>query len=141
MKKNIYYTLLIVLSVFQACSKEQTMVNKMDGEWEIEQISFIKNGEDSIVTAPIGVFYFEKCELGTGTCPGYYEVLNHDRVVIGYSMNARTDKLNISLLSEADLEFVGPYDLETFSKKKISVTGKLFLDEGMHDIKMDLSKK
>jgi hypothetical protein len=131
--------------LLQACSKDQMMVNRIDGEWEIEQITFTKEGKDSVAMAPIGVFYFEKCKQAYGDCPGYYELEGNERVDIGFVMDMRNNQLNINLSSNPEIKFGGKYEIGSLSRKRLSITGDFSIEDEevrtSYDIKMDLKKK
>jgi hypothetical protein len=149
MQKTFYYCLFMVFLFLMACEKDQTLTNRFDGEWEIEEIIFSRDGKDSVVTEPVGVFYFEKCKLGMGDCPGgYYELHNQDRVNIGYNAVQNPDRLGInikSVLPEGALGFGNPLAIESFNRKKTFLSGRASTyaekTHTFYDIRMILRKK
>lgn len=145
MKKTCFYLLITGFMLFQACSKDQAMVNKIDGEWEVEQITFTKDGQDSVAVAPVGTFYFEKCKQAYGDCPGYYELDGYERVDMGFVMDTRNNQLNINLSSNPEINFGGAYEIDSFSDKNLEISGgtSIRTDEEYtyYDIKMHFKKK
>ena len=147
MKKNSYFLFCVsaVVSLFQACNEDQQMTSRADGEWTIEQITFTRNGQDSVVMAPIGVFHFEECKLGTGNCPGYYDLENQDRVTIGYNVDANLNEFNMAVLSDAVVYFGGKYQIDQFDKENLRLSGEARIkqEEGLefYDVTIDLKKK
>lgn len=144
--KKYFLFLLAGFLLIAACSKDQAMVNKVEGEWDIEQIIFTKNGKDSVVTAPVGVFAFEKCKQVKGACPGFYETENFDRVEISYIMDELSGQMHINNLSSgAEIMFSGKYEIESFTRKRLSIKGQSDVSRGdeytSYEIKTDLKKK
>lgn len=147
MKKIFYSCILSTLVLLQGCDKDQKLTDKMDGEWEVQQIIFTANGQDSVATAPIGTFYFETCELGKGNCNGFYELDGYERVVIGYNVDSNPEELHINVLSETKVRFTGSYTIHTFSSDRLTISGSgsTYLKEGQagrhYEVKIDLKKK
>ena len=143
--KKLFYLFPFVLMLFLGCNKDQKMTNRADGEWEIEQITYTRNGQDSVVMAPIGIFYFEKCELGTGNCSGYYDLEGQDRVTIGYNVDADLNEFNINVISETAVDFGGNYDIDRFDKENLSLSGTASIRRAnganVYDVTLDLKKK
>ncbi|WP_017731228.1 hypothetical protein [Nafulsella turpanensis] len=140
MKKHSYPFIFCFLLFFTACDKDQSLTNQFDGEWEIQQIVFTSNGQDSIASAPIGVFYFEKRKLGNGNCSGYYELEGYDRGSIGYNAQASPKEVHISTLSEAEIIFRGTYQINNFSSSRITFSGTAEAGKE-YDVVIDLKKK
>lgn len=145
--KNIFLQLLpLALLCLSSCNKDQRMTNQVDGVWEIEQITFTRNGQDSVVMAPIGVFNFEKCKLGNGNCPGYYDLENQDRVEIGYNVDADLNEFHMNVISDAVVNLGGTYAFDDFSKENLNLTGKASIKKdgggaNYYDVNIDLKKK
>lgn len=140
MKNCFYLFIFSLLLLFTACDKDQSLTNQFDGEWEIQQIIYTANRQDSVVAAPIGVFYFEKCKLGNGNCSGYYELEGYDRVSIGYNAQASPEEVHISTLSEAEIIFRGTYQINNFSSSRLSLSGSAEAGKE-YDVVIDLKKK
>lgn len=147
MKKFFYYCILSTLVLFQSCDKDQKLTDKMDGEWEVQQIIFTANGQDSVATAPIGTFYFETCELGNGNCNGFYELNGYERVNIGYHVNSKPEELYINIVSEAKVRFTGSYSIHTFSSDRLIISGNGSVHQTAgeagkgYEVEIDLKKK
>lgn len=147
MKNLFYYCLLGTFALFQSCNKDQDLTNKMDGEWEIQQITFTANGQDSVATAPLGTFYFEKCPLGNGNCSGYYELEGFDRVNIGYHVDANPKTLHINVPTEAKVRFIGGYSIHTFSRDRLLISGNGSVHQTAgeagkdYEVEIDLKKR
>ncbi len=153
MKKHFYFFIFLLLLFLSACNKDQVLVNKLAGEWEIQQITFTADGKDSVATAPVGVFYFGDCKYGRERCRGYYELEGQARVEIGYSTDVRgynTDgypQLNMTWFSKAKVLFSGRYAMENFSRKSMSLSGSAIIRPDSvevgksYNVQIELKKK
>jgi hypothetical protein len=78
-------------------------------------------------------------------CPGYYDLNGCERVNIGYVIDVLTNEMNINLSSNPEIEFGGKYEIESFSRKRLSITGGFSIEDEevrtSYDINMELKKK
>ena len=78
---------MAILSIVVACSKEQALVNKIEGTYKIEKIVSIVNGEESLLSYTNSTMFFSECKLKDQTvqqCAGYYEVEGQNRITFDY---------------------------------------------------------
>ena len=80
--------LLIAVTTFLSCQKEQSLVNKIEGIYKIEKMVYIVNNRDSVVSSPNSTLFFDDCTLkkqpGAQQCDGYIEIEGQNRVSFGY---------------------------------------------------------
>ncbi|HUH32361.1 MAG TPA: hypothetical protein VLZ28_00325 [Daejeonella sp.] len=80
-------SLIVILSIIASCSKEQALINKIEGTYKIEKVVSIVNGGESVVTYTNSTMFFSECKLKDQTpqqCAGYYEVEGQSRITFDY---------------------------------------------------------
>jgi len=68
-------SLLVIVAIAIACSKDQKVVRQLDGEWEVTAIS--TNGvADDISSFENTTYVFEKCKVSKGDCDGSMKTID-----------------------------------------------------------------
>ena len=129
MKKQFWLFSLVLILV--ACNKEQRLVDRLDGTWTVESVTYKVNGQD--VGSPIGqgitqYFIFEACSLAednVNSCDGlvhfkrgetlvgedvfrYYFLDKASKIVLDYS-DPNTRDITADILSSSKSRFEFDY--------------------------------
>ncbi|NJO01025.1 MAG: hypothetical protein HC880_04415 [Bacteroidia bacterium] len=126
----------------------QHLTERIAGEWQIDQIIFtdLLTQEDSVVQAPIGKFFFQKCKIKDypSGCPGYYEVNGQERVHIG--VGTYYNQLFFNILTTGaqpvgKLNFVSRYDILTLTDRDLVIARLVYINGGTKSYDLTLQLK
>lgn len=85
--------ILLSLFVFSSCQKEQKVVNKLEGNWEV--VTKTTNGAVSAKESYAGTtYYFIKCKSKNGSCDGIFTERNNP-TPFHYNITEDGDRINI----------------------------------------------
>jgi len=117
--------ILLAVTVFIvfSCNKEQVALNKLDGEWNVTQMSTSET-DYLILLEALGItslnYQFLDCDAGN-TCDVYVQ---SEGTFLGFPVND-TDTLRYSLSEDASQLFIDDqqYDINTLTKSDLEITG------------------
>ena len=110
---------MIILSAIISCSKEQALINKIEGTYKIEKVVYMVNSDDSLVTFSNSIMFFSECKLKDQTaqqCAGYYEVEGQSQITFDYLPDKDGGKETMRInIGDMRLEpyFAGSYIIES----------------------------
>ena len=118
--------LLIVAAVTViSCSKEQALINKIEGSYKIEKAVYLVISGDSVITYPNSTMFFDNCKLKDQTaqqCKGYYEIEGQNRLMFDYlpDKDGSKEKMQINI-GDFSLKpyFGGSYIIENRTEKSL----------------------
>jgi hypothetical protein len=142
MFKNKLETLfcIIIVSAIISCSKEQALINKIEGIYKIEKVAYMVSSGDSVATFSNSTMFFSECKLKDQTaqqCAGYFEVEGKSRMTFDYLPDRSSGKevMNINSFDfDSKPYFGGSYIIE--DREDNSLT--LVRQRNYHSDKSDL---
>ena len=117
--------ILLAVTVFIvfSCNKEQVALNKLDGEWNVTQMSTSET-DYLILLEALGItslnYQFLDCDAGN-TCDVY---VKSEGTFLGFPVND-TDTLRYSLSDDASQLFIDDqqFDINNLTKSELEITG------------------
>jgi len=117
--------ILLAVTVFIvfSCNKEQVALNKLDGEWNVTQMSTSET-DYLILLEALGItslnYQFLDCDAGN-TCDVY---VKSEGTFLGFPVND-TDTLRYSLSEDASQLFIDDqqFDINNLTKSELEITG------------------
>ena len=117
--------ILLAVTVFIvfSCNKEQVALNKLDGEWNVTQMSTSET-DYLILLEGLGItslnYQFLDCDAGN-TCDVY---VKSEGTFLGFPVND-TDTLRYSLSDDASQLFIDDqqFDINNLTKSELAITG------------------
>ena len=117
--------ILLAVTVFIvfSCNKEQVALNKLDGEWNVTQMSTSET-DYLILLEALGItslnYQFLDCDAGN-TCDVY---VKSEGTFLGFPVNDK-DTLRYSLSDDASQLFIDDqqFDINNLTKSELEITG------------------
>ena len=138
--------LMIAVTAFISCQKEQTLVNKIEGTYKMEKVVYIENNRESVVSIPNSIMFFDDCKLNKQVlqaCNGYYEMEGQNRITFDYlpEKNGSKEKMQINI-GDFSLKpyFGGSYTIEDRTEKSLVLVRQSSFFGNITDLRIFLKK-
>lgn len=114
--KTLITTLIIGIVILSSCSKEQRIVNRMQGKWTVTEVEIANNG----TFEPNIVFQFDYCKQNkTDFCDFSMHDFNQDATVSGtYAIGDNGESVVMSSLSGWSANFE-EFEIEKLNSRKL----------------------
>lgn len=128
---SIFSMLIVALNIISCDNKDQTVVNRVTGNWKISEVRYSARGSsltDSIVTYDKAQFNFGDCNLTASNreCYGYYTLKGTVQTAISYGVTVSENTVNIIPTNQKNLQGVilwGSYQIKKPDKNTLILTG------------------
>ncbi|HEY0895427.1 MAG TPA: hypothetical protein VGE15_02645 [Sphingobacteriaceae bacterium] len=119
---------LLLLVLCCSCQKEQLLVKKIEGTYNIEKIIYSTTDGDSVVVASNSTMFFDECVLksqqGAQQCDGYIDLNGPERITFGYRPEKDGERISVFLnIENSDYlnQFGGRYIAEEQTKHALTL--------------------
>lgn len=114
--KTLIPTLILALVVLGSCSKEQRIVNRMQGKWTVTEVEVANSG----TFEPNMVFQFDYCKMRTTDfCDYSLHDFDQDATTNGtYAIGERGESVLLSSLSGWGINF-DEFEIEKLNSRRL----------------------
>ncbi|HEY1023619.1 MAG TPA: hypothetical protein VGE26_00535 [Sphingobacteriaceae bacterium] len=148
MKKfQLPLTFILLFTLLLGCKKDQALINDISGDYKIEQIVSIDNGQETVAVPQNGIISFIKCQIrnkDSQNCDGYYQVGPGNRITFTYlpEKKANNEELFISIGDmSVDPYLGGAFEISERSSGSLVLTRYEFISGNRtYNLKLKLSK-
>lgn len=88
-------------TLFAACSKDQKVVNQLEGTWSIESVTI--DGVADTTDYSNDSYTFEKCKVKNGDCPGTLNTTDPTKGEVSYDFTYRIEDDGTTLVINLDV--------------------------------------
>lgn len=116
--KTLITTLILGMIILSSCSKEQRVVNKMQGKWTVTEVEILNTG----TFEPNMVFQFDYCKQNkTDFCDYSFHDFDQDATVNGtYAIGDNGESVILSSLSGWGTNFE-EFEIEKLNSRKLQL--------------------
>ena len=138
--------LMVAVTAFISCKKEQALINKIEGTYKIEKLIYITSTGDSVISFSNSTMFFDQCALKKQVaqqCNGYYEISGQKRMSFDYLPRKESGKVIMNINSfdfDATPYFGGSYIIENLTDNSLTLFRQINFNNDKPDVRIFLKK-